>query len=217
MKRQAIATLLLAALFGAAPAGAAPAPPRKPPDAPVAGSVQALGQMTRLEKALQREDLLVAQEWYRYGDVGDFTVNSLIVYMPDDPSEEKYYGALVELKERGLLGDVLAAAQAVAGGGYREGKRSRVYFDYDEISFMIGALTTVDKFAAQVAPRELDYTEVVYATKRGSKFGFYQKGRTQTAFAWFPGLYKEFSIQDLKNFSVFLNNAMVRLKEMGAK
>ena len=206
MKKQILTGILALGLLWPAPAYA--------DDTSATPSLETHEPVTKLEKAIVRHDKLVAKEFYRLGDVaGSFNFSAAVVYTPEDTTQEKIFGVIIELTDMGVWEQLL---NAMAKTG-KEAKTGRSYVDFDEIAFMIGALSTIEKMSVQMQPREIEYSEVVYSTRNNDQFGFYQKGRGQTAFARVAGVGKELSIDDLKRVREFLQSASGRLKEMGAK
>lgn len=94
----------------------------------------------------------------------------------------------------------------------------KVHLDFDEIEELIEALKVIRHTAEEIGRTKTDYTEVIYATKDGAKFGFFQGDSVQTGFVtigYKGNLFQQ--VHDNAHTEVLLRSAVAHLRTKGAE
>ena len=125
---------------------------------------------TKTGRFLAQRGVLAVKEQKPFGGFrgvygGGITLNTIIISTIKGPSRDISFG---------LRLDALDTADQSIGG---------VSIDFDELDELQAALSFMFKTADEFSVADRDYTEILYFTKDGAKFGFYQDvERNQLAF-----------------------------------
>lgn len=116
---------------------------------------------TKTSRFLAQRGALAVKELKPFGGFrgaygGGLTLSSIIISVIKGPSRDISFGLRLEAVD--------TSDQSLGG----------VSIDFDEIDELISALNFMLKTAAEFAQADRDYTEILYFTKDGAKFGFYQ-------------------------------------------